>query len=211
MKRCTVCGIEQALTGFYGNPRSPDGHRSDCKSCVLAKRKTSYQPRPRAALVDLPKRSKFIPCEECGEDTWVKVSTGRTSAKHKRCGRAHGTAAMYRGGCKCEECRRWNAQSASEYRSSRKAAGKPIRKTYFWVTATTRVSIYERDGWVCQICFEPVDRDAHYNDDMAPSLDHIVAKSLGGSHDAENLRTTHRRCNCLRGDGTREMVSEVRG
>lgn len=66
-----------------------------------------------------------------------------------------------------------------------------------------RASVYERDSWVCQLCFEPVDRMAHYLDDWAPSLDHIEPQSsaLIPDHSPGNLRTAHRWCNSVRGDG----------
>lgn len=59
--------------------------------------------------------------------------------------------------------------------------------------------VYERDNWTCMICHELVDRDAHYNDPMAPTVDHIVPKSIQRIDELSNLRTAHRRCNELRG------------
>ena len=68
-----------------------------------------------------------------------------------------------------------------------------------WIDPQARHSLYERDAWQCAICNLPVDRAAHWNDDQAPSLDHILPRSLGGTHEAENLRTAHRICNSVRG------------
>lgn len=72
----------------------------------------------------------------------------------------------------------------------------------FAVSAKRRRAIYERDGWVCQLCHEPVDRALHYLDDMAASLDHIECQSwaLIPDHSDANLRLAHRLCNSLRGD-----------
>lgn len=75
-----------------------------------------------------------------------------------------------------------------------------------WKIATRdRLAIYERDGWVCQLCEEPVDRDLMTTDplnDWAPSLDHIEPQShaLIPDHSPENLRLAHRWCNSVRGD-----------
>src|SRR5699024_5069893 len=65
-----------------------------------------------------------------------------------------------------------------------------------------RKAIYERDDWICQLCFEPVDKDAHYLNDWAPSLDHVVPQSahLFPDHSEQNLRTAHRWCNAVRSD-----------
>lgn len=71
-----------------------------------------------------------------------------------------------------------------------------------WITRAERLSIYERDGWVCQLCLDPVDADLHHSDDWAASLDHIVPRSKGGTHDHKNLRMVHRWCNAVLGDGS---------
>lgn len=72
----------------------------------------------------------------------------------------------------------------------------------FSIKPTERVAIYERDGWTCQLCREPVDPELmiiNPCDDWAPSLDHVIPQSKGGSHDADNLRLAHRWCNAVRG------------
>ena len=63
-----------------------------------------------------------------------------------------------------------------------------------------RTEICERYGWICQICKEPVERTAHYPNPLAPSLDHIIPVSKGGSSDPSNLQLTHLRCNLKRGN-----------
>lgn len=73
------------------------------------------------------------------------------------------------------------------------------------LTQAQRLTLYVRDQWVCQLCDEAVDPTLMVtspNDDWAPSLDHIVTRSSGGSDDADNLRLAHRWCNSIRGDET---------
>lgn len=67
------------------------------------------------------------------------------------------------------------------------------------VSPAVRRAIYERDGWTCQICLEPVDPDTPKNSTWDATLDHITPKSKGGSDDPENLRLAHRWCNSVRG------------
>lgn len=88
--------------------------------------------------------------------------------------------------------------------SKRCSSGFHKSKRRFNPSPRFRLSIYERDKWTCQLCFEPIDRDAHYLNDWAPSLDHIECQSwaLLPDHSPENLRTCHRFCNAVRGDGT---------
>lgn len=67
-----------------------------------------------------------------------------------------------------------------------------------------RLAIYERDGWTCQLCGDPVDRTLHPSDPWAATLDHIVCQAWTDEpdHSPSNLRLAHRWCNSLRGDET---------
>lgn len=88
-----------------------------------------------------------------------------------------------------------------EYMRGRRDKGQHKSR---WVSDYDRYAVYDRDGWVCQLCHEPVDADADpQQDGKAPTLDHIVVQS--SSDDApddspENLRTAHRACNSSRGN-----------
>lgn len=71
-----------------------------------------------------------------------------------------------------------------------------------FVTKGEAVDIFDRDGGICQICGEPVERIALHPRDAKDksvarhmSIDHIVPVSRGGSHDPSNLRLVHRGCN----------------
>ena len=67
--------------------------------------------------------------------------------------------------------------------------------------------IAERDNWTCGICRLPV-KPYRYTgrggswSKVAPTLDHIVPRSLGGSSADENLRLAHGKCNWQRRAGT---------
>jgi 5-methylcytosine-specific restriction endonuclease McrA len=70
------------------------------------------------------------------------------------------------------------------------------------VPPQVRLAIYERDGWVCQLCHEPVDPDLDQSDVWGATLDHIECQSwaLIPDHRPTNLRLAHRWCNSARGD-----------
>lgn len=55
--------------------------------------------------------------------------------------------------------------------------------------------IFERDGFVCGICNEPVDMGLKFPDAMSASLDHIIPLSRGGGHVRSNVRLAHLGCN----------------
>lgn len=72
--------------------------------------------------------------------------------------------------------------------------------TRFKISPMRRQAIYERDEWVCQLCDCPVLPNLSPSDIWAPTLDHIVPRSRGGSHEDENLQLAHRWCNSVKGD-----------
>ena len=104
----------------------------------------------------------------------------------------------------CAQCLTYFARHGQASRFCSTSCRKKARRT--WRIATRdRLAIYDRDGWVCQLCMEPVDRDLMTTDplnDWAPSLDHIEPQAwvLIPDHTPRNLRLAHRWCNSVRGD-----------
>lgn len=155
------------------------------------------------------------PCRECGKPVTVKSgqkSAGKKSVHHACLPlmpngnrRAHGASGYSKGGCRCDVC---TAGHAAEYRAwSRKRfeeTGQWHRGR--WIKEDERLALYERDGWICQICFDPVLRTVWSNDPKDATLDHIWPRSKGGSHDPENLRTACLLCNARRSDNTEDLV-----
>lgn len=68
------------------------------------------------------------------------------------------------------------------------------------VPATVRAYVYERDGWTCWLCDLPILRDARSPHPLSHSVDHVLPQSLGGGHEATNLRAAHFLCNAKRGN-----------
>lgn len=62
------------------------------------------------------------------------------------------------------------------------------------------LEIFERDGWVCQWCHEPVDPSLKGRHPMMKSLDHIVPLVRGGEHSRANTQLVHFRCNSAKKD-----------
>lgn len=81
---------------------------------------------------------------------------------------------------------------------------KARRGRRFVVSTTRRRRLYERDGWQCQLCLDPVDPDLPVSDPWSATLDHIEPQShaLIPDHSDSNLRLAHRWCNSVRQDGT---------
>ena len=65
-----------------------------------------------------------------------------------------------------------------------------------WIRTDKRLAIYLRDRFTCLFCLA----DLHDADPADITLDHIVCRSDGGTHDETNLVTCCRTCNCSRQD-----------
>lgn len=61
------------------------------------------------------------------------------------------------------------------------------------------VDIFERDGWVCQLCHEPVDPAVSRKAPLGATIDHVTPLTRGGSHCAGNVQLAHRVCNNRKG------------
>lgn len=65
-----------------------------------------------------------------------------------------------------------------------------------WIRREKRLAIYLRDGLACCYCGASVEDGAQL------TLDHVVCRSHGGTHEAANLVTACLRCNSSRADRT---------
>lgn len=61
-----------------------------------------------------------------------------------------------------------------------------------------RFALWRQQRGECPLCGRAIKWNAQIEDE-APTLDHIIPRSLGGCDHIDNLRVAHRRCNELRG------------
>lgn len=66
------------------------------------------------------------------------------------------------------------------------------------ISKAKRERIFERDGGICQICFNPVDPTLPMNHEERAALDHIERFRDHGDESDDNLRLTHQICNEIR-------------
>lgn len=61
----------------------------------------------------------------------------------------------------------------------------------------SRFEIFERDGWMCHICREAVQRDLSAYGPQSPTMDHLIPLSHPATpgHVKTNVALAHRRCN----------------
>lgn len=65
----------------------------------------------------------------------------------------------------------------------------------------SRTDIFERDGWCCQLCAAPVNRQVKWPHPDFPTIDHIIPLARGGSHTRINVQCAHLICNLQKNDG----------
>lgn len=156
--------------------RPPDlrGARKYCSSKCSKKAQNKRQ----------AERDKLVPCKADG-CTNQRKCRGYCSGCYKRIG-------IEKGWCKPEPS--WN--------ESRRANYQKRRALKSGATAEKIISqeVYDRDGWVCGICTEPVDPLLKWPDPFSASLDHVVPLSLGGTHTYDNVQCAHLRCNVSKGN-----------
>ncbi len=188
---CAVCG-----TKVEGKTRPGGSRRTVCSDeCKYVLRfGKSMPPRPSRALVRHETAPRLV-------RTVSPVLTVVPSSRHGFVGVACGwcgssfvhdlrVTGFVPSWCS-KRCRRKGAE-----------AKRDALRGSFNISRRERLAIYERDGWTCQLCREPVDPTLHWSDNMAASLDHIECQSwtLIPDHSAANLRLAHRLCNALRGN-----------
>lgn len=95
----------------------------------------------------------------------------------------------------------WNDRRRNQYHKRRALKAGSTAGPAF-----SNQDVFERDGWVCGLCDEPVSPDVLYPDPMSASLDHVVPLSLGGAHSLENVQLAHWSCNVRKGARVEESA-----
>lgn len=80
-------------------------------------------------------------------------------------------------------------------RWKRENAAKRGRNGGTTVTRINRSEVFTQNGWICHLCWTPVDRSLKAPHPKSASLDHILPRSLGGRHTRENVQLAHYGCN----------------
>lgn len=63
------------------------------------------------------------------------------------------------------------------------------------------LTVFERDGWICQLCWTPIDPLIRFPDLRAASVDHVIPITCGGTHTYLNVQASHRYCNEAKSNG----------
>lgn len=176
---CKGCGVE-----FVSHSRSRDYCSTMCK------------------LMRRAAANSLGTCLVCQATYWsgpreAAQSRADFAKEHEACRRALLDREGRSDNCRCAECKL--RKGISDVLSVPPSAGKRGSSSGH---SKHRRSVLARDSYVCQICGLPTDPNARPSDDKYPTLDHIASiATFGRDDDPENLRTAHRWCNIMLGDG----------
>lgn len=157
-------------------------------------------------------------CEECGVVFSPPRRTSRYCGKLCRDRSRWQSRKVPRGLCAVSGCVRQHQAAgycAPHYMQHRRQTGKarePINgyarsRAEYWNVEYEPIipaDVYAADGWICQLCGEPVDPEKFHPHPDSPSIDHVVPMSKGGPHVRSNVQTAHLGCNVRKGN--REKV-----
>ncbi|MFG3036868.1 HNH endonuclease [Streptomyces sp. NPDC048330] len=138
---------------------------------------TLHVPRSRDRRKVAEKKLRRAAKGTCGKKVWHQGTCAR-------CGEKYISSAGW-GGHHCSaQCRRAD-----------KAADRRARKRAAFVAPVSRIAIFQRDDWTCQLCGIELDRSAIGPAPLAPTIDHIKPLANGGTHEPANVQAAHFLCN----------------
>lgn len=165
-----------------------------CKSCGASFKavhsRAGFCSRTCAGRFYHSKRAYRFDCIECGIEFFSKQSRAKCCSA----------------GCIKEHLRKSGLRQAAEDTRPRKWANRADAYRYYAFKRRAVIGaadaepivasvVFERDGWLCQICGEEIDRDLVYPNPGAATVDHRIPISLGGRHIYENVQCAHLGCN----------------
>ena len=102
---------------------------------------------------------------------------------------------------RCRPCQKFRA---NEHAKANAMLRRAIRDGAAYAELVMRLDVFERDGWICQLCRQLVPEKSRSAsgtymggraDPLAPTVDHTIPVTKGGDHILGNCVTAHRTCN----------------
>jgi len=133
-----------------------------------------------------------------------KRRSNRRDRSPRRCAHCHSVFALAPGSKRrwfcSDECGRRSRKRRYRTEATDKNHRRRARRRNLPYEPISRVRLFERDGWSCQICgvATPQHLSGSTHPD-APELDHRLPLAAGGSHTWDNVQCACRRCNIRKG------------
>lgn len=184
---CLACG-KPVVRRVNRGPRPKFCFDPECKAERVRQRATAWyvahrddpewKPRLKARRSEATKR-------------WAKANPDHVKAKIAEWRAANPEAIA-------EQYRRWRIANAD--RVLEKNQRRRARLLDAFVEQVDPDVIWERDGGICQLCGDPIDRTLAWPEPFSRTLDHIVPLAKGGTHEPANVQLAHAACNSIKGD-----------
>lgn len=146
---------------------------------------------------DNPPNRRVFCCDECKPQrgyVYVSERKPRVELKCHRCAVVFVAPSHARRKFCSLKCKR-RAHHGGGSSNSRRARKFGVERE-----AISRIKVFERDAWCCQVCGRKTPRRLiGTTDERAPELDHRVPMSKGGAHTYANVQCACRRCNARKG------------
>ncbi len=132
---------------------------------------------------------RWRPCKECGASSERRICSSECQTAWDNNRKARRRAAK----------KAYNKVAGRHFKQRAKRFG--VRYIRF-----AKSMIYERDGYTCQLCRNPVLQTVKYNAAdgkihmRSPTIDHIIPMSKGGNHEPPNCQTACFECNSKKGN-----------
>lgn len=197
LKKCTRCGEAKPRTEYYREKLSKDGLRSRCKDCM------KWYGRTRR----IENRAEVLAREAAWREA-NRDSVRERQLKWEQDNREHVRQLQ----------RKWreeNHDHLREYRRNRyqeqpryqEKAHQDAHKRRARIRSlpsetVDRSEIFDRDGWVCQLCGEGIPIVVMWPHPLSASLDHVVPLSDPEcpGHLKSNVQASHLVCNLIKSD-----------
>ena len=205
-RKCSKCKKDKLPTEFYS---SKGKLNSWCKECFRDDHRAKYSPLKsqtdeirkckecRKGYAPKQRTESFFCSRDCKDKNW------KNEEKKKRIALKSERPCI---GCNnlipstARADKKWCSEECSlKARSHTMNIQRRIR-TSEDVQEFKRSEIYERDGWICQLCNKAVNPKLTFPNPACASLDHVIPLSRGGSHKTTNVQLAHLRCNTSRGN-----------
>lgn len=208
-KVCPRCGILKPIDAYSTDRRVPDGHQSHCRECTKARQKKWRLDKPEH--VKELKRAEYQRRKPKVLEYNTAYARNNREKIRERERRRRATESQNERECRLEKQRLDRARNKETIQTRinawKRAHPESVRvhchrrRALQWgatFEAFLTSEIAKRDGWICGICGQPIDRKVKFPDPMYRSIDHVQPLSKGGEHTRANVRITHMICNVRR-------------
>ena len=212
-RTCKMCGVRFTRWENYSHTGT---HTVRCHDCYLAYNRALNKKRPKKRRPAQEPRA----CRHCEADISDKRPQARWCGKKCRWADRPNGGHRTTGTATCAECGttfdtvrgrntycglvcagRSRILTQDQNETSQNSRRRRQRERQARMTGTyRRRDIFERDGWLCQLCHKPLGKQP-YPHPQSPSIDHIIPLSQGGMDKRANVQAVHLRCNCAKGAG----------